>query len=96
MALKAFGTNATTTLTCLPAWNPETAIADIAAIAAHILDDINPAHPIVPGAFAQGRLVIPNRLFLLLKPGDTVAYDSTGWPILVNAASRAANWTTAA
>lgn len=96
MALKAFGTNATTTLTCLPAWNPEFSIADIASIAAHILDDLNVASPIVPGAFAAGRLVIPNRGFLLLRPGDTVAYDSTGWPILVNAASRTANWTTAA
>ncbi len=96
MALKAFGTDATTTLTCLPAWNPQSLIADIGLVAANILDDLNVAHPIVPGAVAAGRLVIPNRGFLLLQPGDTVAYDSTGWPILVAAASRAANWTTAA
>ena len=96
MALKAFGTNATTTLTSLPAWNPQSLIADIGAIASHILDDLNVAHPIVPGAFAAGRLVIPNRGFLLLQPGDFVAYDSTGWPILISAASRTANWTIAA
>ena len=96
MALKAFGSNATTTLTALGSWTPASAIADIGQIAANIKDDLNVAHPIVPGAFAAGRLVIPNRGFLLLQPGDFVAYDSTGWPILISAASRTANWTIAA
>ena len=95
MALKAFGTNLTTSLTVLAAWTPQTAIADIASIATNIKDDLNVAHPIVPGAFAAGRLVVPNRGFLLLQPGDYVAYDSTGWPYLVSAAAKAAVWTIA-
>ncbi len=33
----------------------------------------------------QGRLIIPNRGQLQLKPGDFIAFDSTtGWPIVIS------------
>jgi len=74
--------------------------ADFASIVNGILDDYyagtgRPATPpasprIYPGGMMSGgmyaRLWIPNRAqsFLLVKPGDVVAIDSTtGWPILV-------------
>lgn len=93
MALLTFGTNSNSILNTL-AWNPASAPADVAQIAANIKDDLNPAHPISPGAFAKnGYLYVPNRGRLLLLPGDYVAYGSTGWPILVSAAAVAADWT---
>lgn len=93
MALKTFGSAATTTLAALP-WNSQASQADVALIAANILDDKNVAHPIYPGAFQHnGLLFIPNRGSLKLLPGDYVAYDSTGWPILVSAnAIAGASW----
>lgn len=88
MALKTLGTVATTSLSALN-WNPQSSIADIAQIAANILSQGNPAHPISPGAFAgNGRLHFPGRQgFLLLRPGDWVAYDHFGWPIVVSSES---------
>lgn len=85
MATTLLGTGTTTSLVSL-AWNPASAVADVAAIAAHILGQGNPAHPISPGAFSKaGRLHFPGRQgFLLLKPGDVVAYDHYGWPICVS------------
>ncbi len=98
MALNTFGSNATSTLSAMQ-WKPigsSANIANIAAIAANIKDDLNPASPIWPGAFAQnGILYIPNRGVLKLRPGDWVAYGSTGWPILVNAAGKTADFTSA-
>ena len=33
----------------------------------------------------QGRLIVPNRGELVLKPGDVVAWDTTtGWPIVLS------------
>lgn len=41
-----------------------------------------------PGAVNfEGQLFIPRRGVLQLLPGDVVALDNTGWPILVSAAS---------
>jgi hypothetical protein len=85
MATTLLGTGTTTSLVSL-AWNPASLPADVATIAAHILGQTNPAHPISPGAFSKaGRLHFPGRQgFLLLQPGDVVAYDHFGWPIVVS------------
>jgi hypothetical protein len=99
MALSTLGTNANNTLTALN-WNNMSLPADVAAIAAAILGQ-PPAgtfQAISPGAFAKsGRLHFPGRQgFLLLKPGDYVAVDSFGWPIVVSSQSIAAagtSWT---
>ena len=95
MALNTFGTNGTGTLSALD-WNSASSAADVASVANNIKDDLNVAHPIVPGAFTRnGYLFVPNRGFLRLLPGDWVAYGSTGWPILVSAAAKTADFTSA-
>jgi hypothetical protein len=88
MATTLLGTGTTTSLVSL-AWNPASAVADVATIAAHIKGQANPSHPISPGAFSKsGRLHFPGRLgFVCLKPGDVVAYDHYGWPIFVSTES---------
>jgi len=95
MSTITLGTDAQTTLTAL-AFNPQAAAADFASIAQLILDDLNVAHPIVPGSFIQqGLLFVPNRGILKVLPGDYVGVDAKGWPILVSAYSIAAasDWT---
>lgn len=93
MALATFGTNATSTMSAL-LWKSSAAAADIASICNGIKDDVNPAHPVKPGAFANnGVLFVPNRGRLLLLPGDWVAISSTGFPILLSAAAVAADFT---
>lgn len=94
MATRTLGTVATTSLIAID-WNPQTAQADLATIAANIKSQSNPARPIVPGGFSNGgRLFFPDRQgFLLLKPGDYVAYDSNYWPIVVSKESIAAGGT---
>lgn len=83
MALQLFGTDATNTLSAA-VFKSSLAIADVALLANAIKDDINPAHPVVPGAFSRvGLLFIPNRGVLRCFPGDVVAIGSTGFPILV-------------
>ena len=95
MALNSFGTNATSTLSAM-AWTRQPNIANVALIAANILDDDNVAHPVVPGAFTfDGMLFVPNRGVLRLQPGDWVAYGSTGWPIVVSSEAKTADWTSA-
>ena len=84
MALRTLGTSATTSLAA-QLFTQQMAQADIAAINNNIKDDLVNGHPIKPGSFEQGRLYIPNRGVLQLRPGDYVAYDSTGWPILLSA-----------
>ena len=94
MATKTLGSAATNTLVAVP-FGTNATQADIATIAAHILDDQNVKHPIWPDAWSNtGLLYIPNRGFLLAKPGDYVAYDpATGWPILLSArAAAGASW----
>ena len=80
--------------------------ADFASIALGILDDYYtgtgsaPTPPAVqriwPGAFSRsGVLYVPNRGWLQAQPGDIVAFDATGWPILIGAnaiASASTSW----
>lgn len=85
MALKTLGTNATTTLHAF-VMGTNTSAADYASIALNIKNDKVNGNPIYPGAFAQkGLLYIPNRGVLKVEKGDYVAYDASGWPILVSA-----------
>lgn len=90
MALLTGGTSATTSLAALkflPGWNSGVSAADVAAFNADVKDDINVAHPLVPGSLdmSTSRLYIPNRGVLQLLPGDYVMVDATtGWPILVS------------
>jgi hypothetical protein len=59
---------------------------DLAAIAQAIKDDVNVSHPTSPGAYTfDGLLFVPNRGVLQVRPGDVVAVDSRGWPILLSA-----------
>lgn len=93
MATSTFGTNANSSLTALIASGatgatPALSAQDIAAIVNLIKDDINPAHPLAPTAWSQGNILyVPNRGILQVRPGDWVAVDSQGWPILVSANS---------
>jgi hypothetical protein len=89
MATGTLGTAATSSLVSINGWNPATAIADVAAIAQHILGQTNPTHPIVPGAFSpSGLLYLPgHRGVIKVQPGDYVAYDHFGWPIVVSSQS---------
>jgi hypothetical protein len=96
MATGTVGTNANNTLTALTFLHGMTQ-ADLATMAAAILDDRSPAggslanaapsaKPTWPGAFTtQGKLYIPNRGLLEVLPGDVVAIDANGWPILLSA-----------
>lgn len=93
MATKTLATNANLTAMV---FGSDVSTADIAQIAAHILNDLVNGNPVVPGAWANtGLLYVPNRGILAARPGDYVAYDSTGWPILVSktAAATASAWT---
>jgi hypothetical protein len=91
--LKTIGTTAQTTLVTMP-FGTDQNVADIAQIAANIKDDQVNGHPIWPGAWANtGLLFIPNRGVLQVRPGDYVAYDATGWPILISKlAAASASW----
>lgn len=98
MATVTMGSPANNTFTALPfsAYAGATAAADIATIANAILDDLKNTNPVFPGAFSQkGLLYVPNRGVLKVLPGDYVAVDTVGWPILVSArsAATAASWT---
>ena len=74
-----------------------TNVADFATINNGIKDDINPLHPIWGagvGLDRDGRLYIPNRGILQVRPGDYIAIDANGWPILVSGYSVATGgWT---
>lgn len=95
MALGTLGTVANNTLPSLR-WRPGVSQADIATIARNIKDQSNPTHPIWPGGFTnEGKLFLPNgRGTILLKPGDVIAYDNFGWPVVVSSESLAggASW----
>lgn len=95
MSTLTLGTNATTTLTAIQFLYGMNN-ADFATIKAAILNDGSQtggsanaapsAKPIYPGAFSStGRLYIPNRGVLSVLPGDYVAVDANGWPILLSA-----------
>ena len=85
MATKTLGTAANNTLVAM-IFGSDPAIADIATIQEHILNDQVNGNPIWPGAWANtGLLYVPNRGVLQALPGDYVAYDpATGWPILLS------------
>jgi hypothetical protein len=81
---------------------PLSLTADIATVGQLIRDDLNVAHPLMYGMNGScftptGILVLPNRGYeLRVLPGDVVAVDSSGWPILISANSIAAGaWTLA-
>lgn len=97
MATLTLGTTANNSLTALlfKAGIGGMTPADQATICNAIKDDLNVAHPRVPGAFAgEGLLYVPNRGILKILPGDYVGVDSQGFPILVSANSIAlAAWT---
>ena len=89
MATQLLGTNANNSLTAL-VWNGmATATADVAAINALILDDINPSHPVAQisgcgGFVKEGLLYVPNRSAPLeLRPGDVVAVDATSGQVIL-------------
>jgi hypothetical protein len=87
MATSTFGTNANSSLTALLS-SGAMAAADVAAIALAIKNDLVNGLPIYPEAFSQKNLLyVPNRGILKVLPGDWVAVDSQGWPILVSANS---------
>ena len=96
MATRTLGTAATTTLTAVPFSPSAQALlpADLATIVNSILNDINPAHPLMPTAFSYaGLLYVPNRGILTVLPGDYVGVDSVGFPYLVPKNSAAsASW----
>jgi hypothetical protein len=87
MALLTFGSNAQTTLHAL-VMNSNLAVADGATLRANIKNDLTPNN-VWPGGFefqgGSGLLYVPRRGTLQVLPGDYVAYDSNGWPILVSA-----------
>ncbi len=93
MSLITGGTVATTSLDGL-AWNPMSAIADVAGIN-NIIKLQNAAAPLAPGSFIKGgQLFFPSRQgFINLVPGDYIFVDSNGWPIVVSAQSIASGST---
>lgn len=93
MALKTLGTAANNTLAALVALDGSFSQADIATVRANIKNDVVNGNPIWPDAYRSGVLFIPNRGFLMVRAGDYIAYDSTGWPILLSAtAAASAAW----
>ncbi len=95
MALLTLGSNGTTTLSALK-FLPGSNQTDFAALAALILSDGSQnggvanaapsAKPLWPGALSRdGHLYIPNRGVLQILPGDYIAVDANGWPILLSA-----------
>ena len=93
MALKTLGTNGTTTLNAIIRHSNLFTTADAAQLRAAILNDLVNGNPIWPDAYREGLLFVPNRGVLQVLDGDYVAYDATGWPILVSAAAIASNST---
>jgi hypothetical protein len=97
MATATLGTAANNTLTAIKFAYAGLLPADMATIQTGIKDDSVPAAnaPIFAGAFVpgQGQLFIPNRGVLQVLAGDYIAFDVTGWPILISArAAASANW----
>jgi hypothetical protein len=96
MATVTLGTNGTGTLAAV-SFQRSLSDADIATIQQAILEDKVLAAGSTrawPGAFARtGLLYIPNRGVLQVLPGDYVATDSSGWPILISRQAIAAGGT---
>jgi hypothetical protein len=55
---------------------------------------VSPYPPSMGGWTRDGKLFIPNRGWIKVYPGDVVAVDALGWPILISAQSAAvaASW----
>jgi hypothetical protein len=75
------GTTAQTSLTAvkfLPGYGSGVSAADVAAINALIKNDVNVAHPLIPGSFdmSTSRLYIPNRGWVKVLPGDYIGVSS--------------------
>ena len=96
MSLTSMGTSGTTTLRGLH-MDSNLSAADAATLRANIKRDgvfVNNAwvqignHTVYPGGFefqgGQGLLHVPRRGVLQVLPGDYVAYDPNGWPILIS------------
>jgi len=93
MALKTLGSNNTTILQAL-VFNTNQAAADMATLANGIKNDQINGLPIATGAISNtGLLYVPNRGILQALPGDYIAIDSQGWPILISKQSIAAGGT---
>ena len=99
MALKTAGTSATTTLSALVVDSNFTA-ADIATLRNGIKWDwvfVNGAYVrvqaggIMPGGVdyvgGEATLTIPRRGTLKVLPGDYIAIDPNGWPLLISGGS---------
>ena len=88
MATGTLGTAATSSLTSINGWNPMTAVADSATIAAAIKNQ-NAFNAIEPGGFSKaGILYLPGgRGIIRLQPGDYIGVDHNGWPIVVSSQS---------
>ena len=98
MALRTLGTNATNSLNALLAGGgmPGSIVsaADFATFNNSIKDDKTNSHFNPAVTLQSGQLFIPNRGVLQVLPGDFVAVDANGWPILVSAFSIATGgWT---
>lgn len=95
MATLTLGSNAQTTLTAL-LFSPSMNTTDFATLQQLIRDERShgvgiataapSAKPVFPGALTRsGFLSVPNRGILRVLPGDYVAVDANGWPILLSA-----------
>lgn len=109
MATSTFGSNTTSALPfslqapgsfITPAGTARSSAAldaDIATVQQAIKDDLTNTNPIntPQGGWSRaGMLYVPNRGWLKVLPGDWVAVDTQGWPILISANSIANSlWT---
>jgi hypothetical protein len=90
MATRTLGTNATTSLVALPflpGYNSGMAAADVATINNSIKSALNVANPLAGGSYFtdEGVLYLPDQQGMIkINPGDYVAVDSTGWPIVIS------------
>jgi hypothetical protein len=85
MATVTLGTTAQTSLTAIQ-YQASVSAADFATIMQGIKDMRVAAgvRPILPDGLSRfGKLVIPNRGIIDVLPGDYVAIDGNGWPILI-------------
>ena len=86
MALRTLGSNATTSLQALTVGTGDLIPADVASLSNQIRDDLILSRPQLGQAYSRnGILFFPNRGWLKCLPGDYVAVDGRGWPILLSA-----------
>ena len=86
MTTSTLGSNSTTSLPFAMIFSGAMPAADVATVQQAIKDDQNVARPVWPGAWSSHDLLyIPNRGVIRALPGDWIAVDSRGWPILLSA-----------